>query len=394
MYRADFPALAANPNLVYLDSAATTLKPARVIAAVQEVLSTSYAPVGRALYPLGISATERYEAARSTVHRFLGAGPESHTIFTASATDSLNTIAQGLSEQLREGDEILISTSEHHANFLPWQALARQTGATLVVAEIDRQGSIVPLLLEKISARTKIVSVSLVSNVLGTVLDAPSFSKKVREQGSEIALIFDASQAVAHLPLSVEALDCDALVFSSHKVYGPSGVGVLWGRSHFLEQLRPSRLGGGMVDRATNTMATWQPLPTRLEAGSPNLEGVIGLATALDYLSEIGMEQVKKHTAAMSRLLTEGVAGCTVLGHPDPRSGIVSVHHPRIHAHDLAQGLADLGVCVRAGHHCAQPLHTALDIPGSLRASVGLYTTEADCVRFAQRLQETIAHYG
>jgi cysteine desulfurase / selenocysteine lyase len=393
MRKADFPLFIEQPELVYLDSAATTPKPRVVIEAVTATL-TAYGPVGRALYPLGVNATEQYETARVTLHDFLG-NPNGHVIFTAGATDALNTLAHGLVGQLQPGDEIILSEAEHHANLIPWQQVARLTGARVLFVAPRADGSLDPTQVgERLSERTAVVSLSLVSNVYGTITPASKIAELMKSrQGRRPWFVLDASQAAAHLPLSPKLLGCDALIFGGHKMYGPSGIGVLWGSEPLLTSLAPYRTGGGMVRRVSLDEAEWGPLPTRLEAGSPNLEGVVGLATATIYLQSVGWDSIARHTAELSNALTTGLAdipGVSVLGNPEPQAGLISFVHTDIHPHDLAQFLADRQVCVRAGHHCAQPLHTRLNLAGSVRASIGLYNEPADITRFLSAVHEAV----
>ena len=398
MYKPDFPIFQFRPHLTYLDSAATTQKPRVVLERVAQYYVQECAPVGRSLYSLGVEATASVEGVRDQIMTFLDAPEDSHAIFTSSATDSLNMLAHGISHQLKPGDEIILSEAEHHANLVPWQELVKTHGIRLLYIRHRENGQFdLEQLGETLNEKTRVVSLSLVSNVFGTVLPVGEIQNLLHQQGSRPFFFLDASQAAAHFPLSVRTLGCDALVFSAHKVYGPSGVGILWGKTPLLEQLSPLRTGGGMINKVTLPESSWTDLPARLEAGSPNTEGIIGFGAALDYLSDIGMTQVAEHTKVMTTALQEsikGIAGISLIGEPDPASGLVSLTHESIHPHDLAQFLADQDICVRAGHQCAQPLHTARNLAGSLRASVGLYTTEEDCVRFGQVLQEAVTFFS
>lgn len=400
MRKNDFPVFAEHPDLVYLDSAATSLRPRSVMQAVHQVMVEG-APVSRGLYPLSIAATEHYSQARKTIAHFIGAPEGSQVVFTGNATDSLNLVAHGLTVQIHPGDEILLASSEHHANLVPWQELAQRTGARLIFAEPNHQGQITAEAIgEKLTPKTRLLSVSLVSNVFGTLLPvaeiASLLQKTEEQQGRRPWLILDASQALAHLPLA-QNLVADALVASFHKAYGPTGVGLLWGSEAFLNQLAPYKTGGGMIQTVARTHATWAPLPERLEAGSPNLEGVIGGAAAVTYLQELGWDKIQEHTTTMTSQLRAVIASCPeieILGNPDPASGLVSFTHPKIHSHDLAQFLGDLEICVRAGHHCAQPLHQERGLAGSVRASVGVYTEAGDIEKLGQALGEAITFFG
>jgi cysteine desulfurase/selenocysteine lyase len=398
MYKADFPFFANNPDLVYLDSAATTQKPQIVIGRITRYYTEECAPVGRSLYETGVTATQAVEEVRAQTIRFLDAPADSHIIFTSGATDSLNLLSQGFSHNLQVGDEIILSDSEHHANLVPWQQVAAATGARLLFINTDKNGNLnLEQLGETLSEKTRIVTFSLVSNVFGNILPVAEINQILDQQGSRPFFILDASQAGAHLPLSVSALNCDALVLAAHKMYAPSGVGVLWGRTPLLDMLTPLRTGGGMINKVTLPKSDWAPLPGRLEAGSPNTEGILGFGAALSYLETIGMEEVKQHTEKVHGALSDAIRdipGISLLGEPNPASGIVSLIHERIHPHDLAQYLADHQVCVRAGHQCAQPLHAAHNLPGSLRASIGLYNSTEDAVRFADALRDAVIFFS
>lgn len=398
MYRTDFPIFSVRPELIYLDSAATTQKPAAVIEAVHDFLVRDYAPVRRGMYPLSVNATKRYEQARNDAARFIGAASPREIVVTFGATDALNLVAEGLCSQLTEGDQIVLSEAEHHANLVPWQQAAHRYGLLLKFAQVTPEGRVDLAHLEQlISKSTKIVSLTHCSNVLGTITPLAEVKKIIDRQGSGIRFVTDASQSASHLPVNVQDLGCDFLVFSGHKLYGPSGVGVLWGREELLDSIPPLRTGGEMVESVSLTSATWSDVPERLEAGTPNIEGVIGLGEAIRYLSRLGMDTVARHTGELSRYLLErlrGIPGLQIIGAPDPESGIVSFVLPTIHPHDLADMLGSRQVCIRAGQHCAAPLHHKFDIVASNRVSIGIYTTEEEIDRFISILSEITARYA
>lgn len=396
--RSDFPLLANNPGLIYLDSAASSQKPRVVIDAVQSALSDSYAPVDRSLYPFGVAASDHFAEARATIAAFIGARP-CDTILTHGSTDSLNILASAISPTLGSDDEIVVTALEHHSNYLPWQRAANLSGASFKVVEVDEETGEIDLghFRQTITPHTKIVAVTMVSNVTGTVTPLALIKKIMDEQGSSARLIVDAAQAAAHLPLDVTEIGCDALVFSAHKLYGPSGTGVLWGRAEFLEQLSSPRVGGGTVDTVRNATPYWRETPHRFEAGTQPYESVLGFAAAVSYLSKIGMDAVADHTVTLSLHLREALADCEgvrIIGEPSPQSGIVSFVVEGIHPHDVAEYLGESQICIRAGQHCAGPLHEAMKLAASCRASIGIYTSESDIDRLASRLRSCIKAYG
>ncbi|HSI20121.1 MAG TPA: cysteine desulfurase [Verrucomicrobiae bacterium] len=398
MYKTDFPFFSHRPDILYLDSAATTQKPREVIERVAQYYVQECAPVGRSLYEAGVAATSAIATIRQLAWHFFDAPEESEVIFTSGATESLNLLAHGIAHTLQEGDEIILSESEHHANIVPWQEMVKTCGARILFIRNLENGQIdLEQLGESLSERTRVVSLSLVSNVFGTLLPVGEIQNLLGKQGRRPWFFLDASQAAAHLPLSLRTLGCDALVLSAHKMYGPSGVGLLWGRTPLLEQLAPYRTGGGMISKVSLPETSYAALPERLEAGSPNTEGILGFGAALSYLERIGMEAVRTHTEEVSTVLRaalEKVPGVSILGDPHPSSGIISISHEKVHPHDLAQFLADKHICVRAGHQCAQPLHAARNLPGSLRVSVGLYNSTEDAARLEEALREALVPFG
>jgi cysteine desulfurase/selenocysteine lyase len=369
-------------RLVFLDSAASAQKPRVVIEAIQHIYSYHYANVHRGIYSLAEEATEAYESARSTIARFINANDVGEIINVRNATEALNLLAYSWGEaNVQAGDRIVITDLEHHANLVPWQQLAKRKSAELAYVPVTETGRLdmdaLPLLLE--DGRTKLIACSMMSNVLGTLPPVDRIVEMAHAAGALVVL--DGAQAVAHQPVDVQALDADFLVFSGHKMGGP-GVGVLWGRRALLEAMPPFLYGGDMILRVKREDSQWNVLPYKFEAGTPPIAEVVGLAAAIDYLEDLGMEAVHEHEQtlvayAMDRL--SEVPGLHVLGPPpEERGGVVSFWMDVAHPHDIATILDGEGICVRAGHHCAQPLHDRFDIPASARASFYVYNDRDD----------------
>lgn len=390
MYKSDFPLFSHHPGLIYLDSAATAQKPQVVIDAVTTTLTKHYGPVGRSLYPLGVQATEAYEHTRQVAANFFHALPQ-EIVLLSNATAAFNLLARSLEPTLQEGDEIILSDLEHHSNILPWKILAERHSLTLHFLPITAAGEIeLEKLPSLLTERTKIISLTHCSNVVGTITDLSQVKKLLEQQGSRAIFIVDGCQSAPHFPLVLPELGCDFFIASGHKMYGPSGIGILWGRASILDTLPASLPGGGTVEGLRHDLVVWKESPARFEAGTPNLEGLVGYTAALTYLQGIGMDTVQSHTNHMATLLLQELGqihGVSILGTPHPDSGIVAFTVDNIHAHDIAELLGQEQVCVRAGHHCAGPLHEQLGIPASCRASIGLYTEEADIYRLAENLK-------
>lgn len=383
--RADFPALQRRIGdypLAYLDNTAATLKPQQVIDAVSEFYANRPANVHRGIHLLSEEATDAYESARSRIASFINAPDANELVFTRNATESINLIAQCFAEpMLGPSDEILTTVAEHHANLIPWQQLAARTGAKVKYAAVEPSGRIDIADLEaKLSERTKILSFAHVSNVLGIERPVEKLSSMARRHGAYVVL--DAAQSVPHMPVDVQQLGCDFLAFSSYKLLGPFGVGALWGRAELLERMPPYQTGGSMIHTVTLEKTTFAAPPQRFEAGTPAVADAVGFAAAVDYLMSIGMDRVQQQEINLSeylhqRLLT--VPGLRLLGDYYPgKPGIASFDLPYAHAHDVAQFLNEEGVAVRAGHHCAEPLHHEFNSESSTRASLYVYNTKQD----------------
>ena len=380
--RGDFPLLASNPELHYLDSAATSQKPRAVLDAMMHYYTHDNANPHRGAYALSARATERYHEARERIARFVGVRDSARLIFTRGTTESLNLVAAAWGRaNVGIGDEIVITGLEHHANFVPWQQLAREVGASLRIASLTPDGRVdVDHVRSLVGARTKVLAFSHVSNALGTINSVSELSAIARGVGAIV--VCDGAQAAPHLPLAIDALDVDFYAFSGHKMLGPMGCGVLVGKRALLETMPPYQTGGDMIEFVGDERSTWNVLPHKFEAGTPNVGDAVGLAAACEYLDGVGMRAVREHEQALTELATAklgGVPDVRIYG-PEPRSrsGVVSFTVGDIHPHDLATILDEVNVCVRAGHHCAQPLMRRLSVPATARASFYIYNTESD----------------
>ncbi|KEP90553.1 aminotransferase class V-fold PLP-dependent enzyme [Aeromonas caviae] len=382
--RGQFPALAQEVNghpLVYLDNAATTQKPQAVLDAINHYYRADNANVHRAAHALSGRATRAFEDARETVARFINA-PRSHeVIWTRGTTEAINLVAQswGMSE-LRAGDEIVLSTLEHHANIVPWQLVAQRTGAVIRVIPLDERGDLdMAAYLALLGPRTRLVSVGHVSNALGTVNPVKEMVAAAKAVGA-LSLI-DGAQAVAHLEVDVQAIGCDFYAFSGHKLYGPTGIGVLWGHTALLERMPPWQAGGEMIDRVSFSGTTFNTLPFKFEAGTPHIAGAIGLAAAIDFVMEQDRDSLASHEAVLTDYLVAGlrqVPGLHLVGEPGQRAGAVSFLLEDIHPQDAATLLDMQGIALRVGHHCAMPLMESLGIGGTMRASLACYNNRDD----------------
>lgn len=388
--RADFPLLMSD-STAYLDNAATAQRPACVLDAQRDFYERSNANPLRGLYGLSVDATDRYEQARETVRDFLHAASEREIIFTRNTTESLNLVAYsyGLSH-LKAGDEILVSIMEHHSNLLPWQMVARQTGAELKYLECEPDGSLPRERLEAgFSPRTRLVAIGHVSNVLGRTAPVEEIVQMAHDRGAVVVL--DAAQSAPHMPIDVQALDVDFLAFSGHKLMGPMGIGVLYGKESLLEEMPPFLTGGEMIDSVTRTGATYAELPHKFEAGTVNAAGAVGLAAAIRYIQEVGFETMERRELALTNLAMEGLKQYPfvhVLGSdkPEEHCGIVTFTVDGVHPHDLSAMLDSDGIAVRAGHHCAQPLMQYLGVWSTTRASLFFYNTEEEVRAFVESM--------
>ena len=396
--RADFPALHqdAHPNkpLVYLDSAATALKPQSVIDAVVSTYARDCANVHRGVHILSQRATQRYEAVRDQVRDFIGAASREEIIFTRGTTESINLVAHAWGRaNLGPGDEILITELEHHSNIVPWQLIAEQTGARLVAAKLNDAGEITEeAFTELLSQRTKMVAFAHVSNALGTVLPVRRFCELAHETGAVV--LVDGAQGVVHSPVDVQQLGADFYAFSGHKLYGPSGVGVLYGRRELLDAMPPWQGGGDMIDRVRLDGSTWNDLPYKFEAGTPNIAGVIGLGAAIDYIDVIGMEHVAEHEASLLDHGTQklqAIDGLRLLGTAPDKAGVLTFVLEGIHPTDAGTFLDADGIAIRTGHHCAQPVLDHFGVTATARASLGLYNHTTDLDALADSLKRIIS---
>ena len=393
--RKDFPILDQIVNdepLVYLDNAATTQKPKAVLEAVNRYYREDNANVHRGVHTLAERATASYEAARETVRRFINASSTKEVLFTRGTTTGLNWIGRFAEEILEEGDEVLISIMEHHSNILPWQEACRKTGAKLVYAYLKDGGLDLEDFREKLTDRTKFVSITHASNVLGVINPIQELAQLAHEKGA--IMVVDGAQSVPHMKIDVQKLDADFFVFSGHKMAGPTGIGILYGKEHYLNQMSPVEFGGEMIDFVYEQSATWKELPWKFEAGTPNMAGAIGLATAIDYLEAIGMDAIEHHEQELIAYVfpkLQAIEGLKIYGSQDlaKRSGVISFNLGNLHPHDLATALDYEGVAVRAGHHCAQPLIQYLEVPATARASFYLYNTKEDCDKLVEALIKT-----
>ena len=393
--RKDFPILDQIVNdepLVYLDNAATTQKPKVVLEAVNRYYQEDNANVHRGVHTLAERATASYEGARETVRRFINASSTKEVLFTRGTTTGLNWIGRFAEEILEEGDEVLISIMEHHSNILPWQEACRKTGAKLVYAYLKDGGLDLEDFREKLTDRTKFVSITHASNVLGVINPIQELAQLAHEKGA--IMVVDGAQSVPHMKIDVQKLDADFFVFSGHKMAGPTGIGVLYGKEHYLNQMSPVEFGGEMIDFVYEQSATWKELPWKFEAGTPNMAGAIGLAVAIDYLEAIGMDAIEHHEQDLIAYVfpkLQAIEGLKIYGSQDlaKRSGVISFNLGDLHPHDLATALDYEGVAVRAGHHCAQPLIQYLEVPATARASFYLYNTKEDCDKLVEALIKT-----
>ena len=391
---ADFPAIPE--GWAYLDTAATAQKPQPVIDAITRGYAETYATVHRGVYQRSADMTLAYEAARRRIARFIGAGSADEIVFVRGATEAINLVAQCWArEQLKAGDRILLSTLEHHSNIVPWQMAAERVGAVIDVIPLTADHRIdLDAMAAMITPAHKLVALAHVSNVLGSVLDARRAADIAHAVGAKILL--DGCQAVPRMAVDVAALDCDFYVFSGHKLYGPTGIGVLWARPELLEAMPPYQGGGSMIDRVTFARTTYAPPPGRFEAGTPHIVGALGLHAAIDYVERIGLDAIHRHETALVATTREALSqinSVTLYG-PEDSAGIVSFSIEGVHPHDIGTILDEERVAIRAGHHCAQPLMEALGIAATARASFGVYNGPADVAALVRGIERVTRIFG
>jgi len=394
--RSQFPLLAKR-NISYLDSAATQQRPAEVIRAVETFCADTYANVHRAIYDIAGRATELFENSREKAGQFINASCADEIVFTSGTTAAINFIARAWGdEHIRAGDEIVLTIAEHHSNLVPWQQLCQRSGAQLRFVELNRDETLsTESIVAALSERTRLVTLPLVSNVLGSTLDVHTIAGEAHCRGALVAV--DAAQAVAHTPLDVQQLDADFVCFSAHKLYGPTGVGVLWGRGEILDSIPPLFGGGHMIERVERNQSTYAPVPLRFEPGTPSIEAVIGLGAALDWIrSQGGVSTFAHHEHLVLRCFSAELQrhqDVRIVGSAGRHTALLSFEVKGVHPHDLAHFLSDREICVRAGHHCAQPLMQALGVPALTRLSVSPYSTPSEAQRFGATLGEALRFF-
>ncbi|HFI0942231.1 TPA: cysteine desulfurase [Streptococcus suis] len=378
--------------LVYLDNAATTQKPQQVLDVLADYYQKDNANVHRGVHTLSERATARYEAARQKVADFIQAKSSKEILFTRGTTTGLNWVAQFAKDILQPDQEVLISVQEHHSNIIPWQQACQQTGAKLRYVTLKDGELDMDHLRSLLSSKTKFVSLAHVSNVLGSVAPIGEIAELVHQVGAY--LVVDGAQSVPHMAVNVQELDVDFYAFSGHKMLGPTGIGILYGKEELLNRMSPVEFGGEMIDFVYEQSATWKELPWKFEAGTPNIAGAIGLGAAIDYLTEIGMDAIQAHEAELVDYVfpkLQAIPGLTIYGSQDlsKRTGVIAFNLDDLHPHDVATALDYEGVAVRAGHHCAQPLLRYLQVPATVRASFYIYNTKADCDKLVEAIIKT-----
>ncbi len=398
--RADFPILKQeirNKPLVYLDNAATSQKPQVVIDSIVKMYSCDYSNVHRGVHTLSERATAAYEGAREKVKNFINAASTKEIIFVRGATEAINLVAQTFGKaNIKAGDEILITAMEHHSNIVPWQMLCEETGAILKVAPINLQGElIIEQFLELLSEKTRLVSIVHMSNALGTINPVDEIIAAAHSAGAKVLL--DGAQAIPHMTVDVQALDCDFYVFSGHKLYAPSGIGVLYGKQQLLEAMPPYQGGGDMIRKVTFEETEYNTLPYKFEAGTPSIADTVGLGAALDYLSEIGMDEIAIYEAELLNYATEQarqIKGLKIIGEASQKGAILSFVLDKIHPHDIGTMLDSLGIAVRAGHHCAMPVMDFFQVPATARASFAIYNTKQEIDSLMKGIKQLIEVFG
>jgi cysteine desulfurase/selenocysteine lyase len=395
-----FPILNQEVNghpLVYLDNAATSQKPVSVIEALKIYYERDNSNVHRGVHTLGSRATDAYEGAREKVAKFIHASSEQEIVFTRGTTTAINIVATGYARSvLREGDEIVITPMEHHSNLIPWQQAAKATGATLKYIPLQKDGTISLADVENvITDRTKIVSIVYISNVLGVINPIKEIARIAHKHGAKIMV--DGAQSTPHMKVDVQDLDCDFYAFSGHKMCGPTGIGVLYGKKFILENMEPIEFGGEMIDHVDLQNSTWKELPWKFEGGTPIIAGAVGLGAAIDFLQQVGMDEILQHDMKLAEYALERmteIEGLAVYGPHVNRAGLVTFNLGDVHPHDVATVLDSEGIAIRAGHHCCQPLMRWMEVSSTARASFYLYNTEADVDQLVKGLQKTKEYFG
>jgi cysteine desulfurase/selenocysteine lyase len=398
--RQDFPILKEKirgKDLVYLDNAATCQKPQAVIDSIVHVYSHDYANVHRGVHTLSVRSTDKFEAARTKVKEFINASSDKEIIFVKGATEAINLVAQTYGKaNIKAGDEVLITAMEHHSNIVPWQMLCEQTGAVLRVAPINQTGELIFAEFEQLlSDKTKLVSVVHMSNALGTINPVKAIIEAAHSKN--IPVLLDGAQAIPHITVDVQALDCDFYVFSGHKLYAPTGTGVLYGKQALLEAMPPYQGGGDMIRKVTFTETEYNTLPYKFEAGTPNIADVIGLGTAIDYINAIGMPVIAAYEAELLEYATAkalAIKGLRIIGEAEEKGAILSFVLDKIHPHDIGTMLDSLGIAIRAGHHCAMPVMDFYHVPATARASFALYNTHQEIDVLMNGIESLIEVFG
>ena len=398
--RADFPILAEkirNKPLVYLDNAASCQKPQAVIDAIVKCYSHDYANIHRGVHTLSVRATDQFESAREKVRRFINAKTHKEIIFVRGATEAINLVAQSYGKlHIKAGDEIVISAMEHHANIVPWQLLCEEIGAILKVAPMNTDGELLfDEFLALLNENTKLVAITQMSNALGSINPVKAIINAAHSKN--IPVLLDGAQAIPHIKIDVQDLDCDFYVFSGHKLYAPSGIGVLYGKQELLESMPPYQGGGDMIRTVTFEKSTFADLPHKFEAGTPAIADVIGLGAAIDYLNDIGMNTIAEYEHELLTYATEQakeIKGLTIIGNAKEKGAILSFTLNHIHPHDIGTMLDSLGIAIRAGHHCAMPVMEFYNIPATARASFAMYNTKAEIDVLMQGIKGLIEVFG
>jgi cysteine desulfurase/selenocysteine lyase len=398
--RADFPILAQKirgKDLVYLDNAASCQKPNAVIDAISDLYRNDYANIHRGVHTLSVRSTDKFESARGKVRDFINAASEKEIIFVRGATEAINLVAQSYGRaNIKAGDEILITGMEHHSNIVPWQLLCEQTGAVLKVAPINRKGELIYETFEALlSDKTRLVAVAHMSNALGTINPVEKIIAAAHARS--VPVLLDGAQAAPHMKVDVKALDCDFYAFSGHKLYGPSGIGVLYGKQALLEAMPPYQGGGDMIRKVTFEKSDYNKLPYKFEAGTPSIADVVGLGAAIDYLNAVGMENVAAYEAELLDYATErarNIDGLTIIGEAAQKGAILSFVLENVHPHDIGTMLDSLGIAIRAGHHCAMPVMDFFEVPATARASFAMYNTRAEIDVLMQGIESLIKVFG